>query len=418
MKTFQDYIDQYGMGGWKTSLGGQNAPLVMMLRDEIASAGSTQLSVLDRSGLQQAFSFLKGDWLDEQRLSSANLPFSSLRFDTTKVPSISATNPTQILQLQDSNYKAYSGLTFVRGETNNPFTQHTDSISNNGAVTKDVLISTDLTALKNYYDGAVNATITGLDITKSSQVITSAAILTKLLGLVIEYNVDTAANVQKNFGSYIYAPNAATDAVNAEKVLPAIPALSSALADPLTKGYIAYFGRPADPAGLQFWADKITQSGSTITDMVQNFGSSIEYHNLYQQSSNEIVINSLYQHLFNRDAEPAAIPFWSNFLKNGTFTLSNIAYTIANSAQNSDATIMNEKVAAAKSFTAALDTQREIDLYSNDTSALNARKWLSTITADHTSNVKIIGIAQDVINGLQSGVDGILAANGLHAGFY
>ena len=418
MKTFQDYIDTYGVGGWKTTLGGQDAPLVMMLRDEIATPGSTQLSALDRTALQQAFSVLKGSALDEQILSSVNLPFVSLRFDGSKLPTLSGTDPATLLPQMDAAYKSYGSIIFVHGEVGNPFTQHTDTISNNGTIVKDVSVTTDTTALTNYYNGAVNATILGFDITATSSVITSPAILTKLLQLAIEYHIDTADNIQKNFGSYIYAPNAATDAINAEKVLPAIPALSSALADPLTKGYIAYFGRPADPAGMQFWADKITQSGSTITDMVQNFGSSIEYHNLYQQSSNETVINSLYQHLFNRDAEPEAIPFWSNFLKNGTFTLSNIAYTIANSAQNSDATIMNEKVAAAKIFTAALDTQREIDLYSNDTSALNARKWLSTITADHTANVKIIGIAQDVINGLQTGVDGVLAANGLHAGFY
>ena len=418
MKTFKDYIDQYGWGGWKTSVGGQDAPLVMMLRDEIASPGSTQLSAVDRSGLQQAFSVLKGDSLDEQRLGTANLPFTSLRFDPSKVPPIAATDPSAALPLLDAAYKSYGSIIFVHGESGNPFTEHTDTISNNGTVVKDVSVATDITALTTYYNGAVGATITGLDITTRSQVITSPAILTKLLQLVIEYNVDTAANVQKYFGNYVYAPTSAADALKAETKLPVVKALSDPLSDSMFKAYIAYFGRPADPAGLQFWVDKINQSGSAVTDMVNNFGNSIEYKNLYSQSSSQTIVNSLYQHLFNRDAEPAGLKFWADFLDKGTYTLSNIAFTIVNSAQNSDSTIVSEKVSAARSFTAALDTQREVDLYSNDTSALNARKWLSTVTADHTANVKIVGIAQDVINGLQTGVDGVLAANGLHAGFY
>ncbi|HEX7649996.1 MAG TPA: DUF4214 domain-containing protein, partial [Noviherbaspirillum sp.] len=346
------------------------------------------------------------------------LPFTSLRFDPSKVPPIAATDPSAALPLLDAAYKSYGSIIFVHGESGNPFTEHTDTISNNGTVVKDVSVATDITALTTYYNGAVGATITGLDITTRSQVITSPAILTKLLQLVIEYNVDTAANVQKYFGNYVYAPTSAADALKAETKLPVVKALSDPLSDSMFKAYIAYFGRPADPAGLQFWVDKINQSGSAVTDMVNNFGNSIEYKNLYSQSSSQTIVNSLYQHLFNRDAEPAGLKFWADFLDKGTYTLSNIAFTIVNSAQNSDSTIVSEKVSAARSFTAALDTQREVDLYSNDTSALNARKWLSTVTADHTANVKIVGIAQDVINGLQTGVDGVLAANGLHAGFY
>ena len=417
MKTFQDYIDQYGVGGWKTSVGGQNATLVMMLRDEIANPGSTEFSVIDRGALVNMASVLQGDPNDEQRLSAAS-DFYKVYFDASKVPANTATTIPDIEAQMDSGFKTYASIIFKHGEANNPFTTHTDNILNDGTLVKDVSIKTDTTLLSNYYQGAINATVFGYDITQKSSVITSQTILTKMLELVIEYGIDTSAHVQQLFGSYAYGSTAAATAIAAETKLPAVQALTDPLADSMFKAYIAYFGRPADPAGLQFWVDKINQSGSTVTDMVNNFGNSIEYKNLYSQSSSQTIVNSLYQHLFNRDAEPAGLKFWSDFLDKGTFTLSNIAFTIVNSAQNSDSTIVSEKVAAARAFTAALDTQREVDLYSNDTSALNARKWLSTVTADHTANVKIVGIAQDVINGLQTGVDGVLAANGLHAGFY
>jgi hypothetical protein len=97
--------------------------------------------------------------------------------------------------------------------------------------------------------------------------------------------------------------------------------------------------------------------------------------------------------------------------------VASIAFELVNGAQNRDLTILNEKVAAAMTFTAALDTQREVDLYSNDTSASNARKWLSTIGTDHTANVQIVGLVNDVINQLQGSVDGVLGGHGLHANF-
>lgn len=417
MKTFQDYIDQYGMSGYKYG-SGHYAPLVVMLRDEVATPGSTQLSGLDRDGLVKALAALPGDGSDERALSNLNLPFISLRFDGSKVPILDGSDLSKLHAMMDAAYKQDGAIIYVHGELNNPFIEHTDRIENNGSITKNVSVTTDIASLTNYYQGAVNSTILGTNYYEKNNLIHNSAELTNMLKMVIETGVDTAEHVKQYFGNYLYAPGVADAAVAAAEVkLPVMPELSDPLAATLQKAYIAYFGRPADTGGLKYWVDGIHKTG-TVDGMVDLFGNSDEYHNLYAHSSSTAVVNSLYQHLFNRDAEVAGLNFWVKNLDAGNVTLAKIAYELVGGAQNSDLTILNEKIAAASMFTASLDTQREVDLYSNNTSSLNARKWLSTVGADHNANIKIVGIASEIIDHLQSGVDGVLSAHGLTPHYY
>ena len=54
--------------------------------------------------------------------------------------------------------------------------------------------------------------------------------------------------------------------------------------DRIQKFYIAYYGRPADTIGLEYWANALdVDLGGDQTEMVKNFGSSEqpEYQNLY-----------------------------------------------------------------------------------------------------------------------------------------
>ncbi|MEQ5801241.1 DUF4214 domain-containing protein [Halomonas sp. H10-9-1] len=41
--------------------------------------------------------------------------------------------------------------------------------------------------------------------------------------------------------------------------------------------YIAYYGRPADPKGLQFWADQLDQADGDLTAILEDFGNSSEF---------------------------------------------------------------------------------------------------------------------------------------------
>ncbi len=414
MKTLSDYINQYGLSGWKVG-SGQYAPLVMMLRDEVANPGSTSLSALDSGSLKVAFGLLENNSSDERTLANINLPFTSLRIDASKVPPVQdSDDQTVFMTNMDAAFKAAASIVFVHGEKDNPFTQHTDYISSSGMVTKDAIVHTDLNALKNIYLGAVNNTVMGWNVFQDNKVVTSPAILQNMLELVLQNGIDTPEHVKQYFGNYAYAPGVADAAIQQEAKLPFVSQLNDPNSDALIKGYLAYYGRPADPAGLAFWVDALHRAGGDTASMVNNFGTSAEYKALYGNSSSAEIVNSIYQHLFNRDAEKAGLDFWVEHLDKGILTLSSIAYQILNSALTSDAAIISEKVAASRFFTESLDTQREVDLYSNLTSAANARTWLALFTDDHAMNTKLTGITVDVINNLQGHVEPILVGQGFN----
>jgi hypothetical protein len=415
MKTLSDYIDQYGLSGWKTSVGGAAAPLVMMLRDEIANPGSTSLSSLDRGSLQIAFKILHNDTNDEASLGNNNLPFFSLRIDASQVPQVeSTTDNTLFMQRMDAAFKQYASIVFVHGEPDNPFTQHTDYIGNAGTVTKDALVGTNMITLMSYYTGTVNMATAGWDIFSKSGVITSPAILQNLLELALQNGLDTPQHVKDVFGSYQYAPGVADAAIQHEAKLPVVQQLSDPNSDALIKGYLAYFGRPADPDGLAFWVDALHRAGGDTTSMINNFGNSAEYQAMYGGHTSAEVVNSIYQHLFNRDAEPDGLAFWAGHLDKGDLTVANVAFTIINSAQLSDATIINEKVAGSRLLTQSLDTQHEIDTFNSPMSATNTRLWLSQFSADNTANTKLTGALNDVINHLNEDVTPILVGQGFN----
>ncbi|MDO9100046.1 MAG: DUF4214 domain-containing protein, partial [Caldisericota bacterium] len=98
--------------------------------------------------------------------------------------------------------------------------------------------------------------------------------------------------------------------------------------DLIEKAYLAFFLRPADATGFNYYADKMNASGGDLSLMTAGFGSSPEYLQTYAGFSTAQRINAIYQNLFNRDAEPAGVEYWGSRLDSGTFTINNIAISI------------------------------------------------------------------------------------------
>jgi hypothetical protein len=61
--------------------------------------------------------------------------------------------------------------------------------------------------------------------------------------------------------------------------------------------YVAYFGRPADPAGLNFW----TQAGSTNTMQQQSnaFATAPEWTDAIAGLTNDQIVNVIYLNAFS-----------------------------------------------------------------------------------------------------------------------
>lgn len=412
MKDVAYFVDTYGMNGYKVA-GNGDAPLLSMLKMEVAQEGSTILSHFDRSAILNLMKYFPtGPFVG---LDISNGAFTFLRFDYSKLPTGSPSSGDPLADA-DLNYKATPVL-FRVGTVENPWKQYTHVINTNGTVTKDTVGSVDIETLTGYYLGSKNYALTNDDIFGKSPIITNKAVFVSLLKTVVEYKVATAAEVQTAFG--VYMPDVVSAALGTSPTTPALPewqALADPQADTLIKAYIAHFGRPADPEGLTYWVETFKSTGQTMVDLLGNFGNSTEYKNLYGSASTDVRINSIYQYLFNRNAEPDGLKFWGDALNSGKLTINNIAYSILNGAQGQDAAVINAKVAAARTFITALNTQTEVEMYKGDAATLNARKWLSTIADNQASNSKAMAVANEVISSLATGVEPVLTKHGLALG--
>ncbi|MGC8790690.1 MAG: DUF4214 domain-containing protein [Desulfurella sp.] len=155
--------------------------------------------------------------------------------------------------------------------------------------------------------------------------------------------------------------------------------------------YIAYYQRPADPAGLIYWSQMAAAQGGLTPQIINAFANSPEAQANYgtiTSANIAQVITSIYEALFNRAPDPQGLAFYEKGFKNGTFTPGTIALNILNGAQGSDAVTLQNKLTAAMQFTQAIDPA----LYTGSASQLTAtydaadiaaaKAYLSSVTAD------------------------------------
>jgi hypothetical protein len=149
--------------------------------------------------------------------------------------------------------------------------------------------------------------------------------------------------------------------------------------------YVAYFNRPADPVGLKFWADNIAAGKATTADVAKAFSAQAEYTAAFKDMTNAQIVNQVYMNLFSRSsAGDTGADFWVKGLENKTITIADVVTAVAAGAQGTDKTAFANKVTAAGSFTAALDTQAEINGYAGDDANAIAKAFLAGITTDTT----------------------------------
>lgn len=152
----------------------------------------------------------------------------------------------------------------------------------------------------------------------------------------------------------------------------------------ITALYVAFFDRPADAGGQQYWLARL-QSVRTATDMdasamaviAAEMAASPEF-SLNGVASGQ-VIDSIYQNLFGRVADTGGAAYWSAALAAGQ-SLAAVTSSIINAAQ-SDAT-MNNRIAAAGSFTASLQSPLQQNAAASVTATAAVKAYLAGVTAD------------------------------------
>lgn len=166
---------------------------------------------------------------------------------------------------------------------------------------------------------------------------------------------------------------------------------TSTLSEQVQALYLAYYQRPADSAGLDFWVEYLEDQNGSLEQIVDAFANSNESRTLYGELNDTNIsqfLIDLYGSLFNRAIDSEGLAFYRNAFITGEYedgrpaTAGNLMLDILQGAKNGDAELIDIKLDAARTFTWLLDPDRDVEVMASyDASDLNAvRDWLQGVT--------------------------------------
>ena len=143
--------------------------------------------------------------------------------------------------------------------------------------------------------------------------------------------------------------------------------------------FIAYFGRPADAAGLAYYANALDSGTHKVDDIASGFAGSDEAAVVVALET-ERYVESVYKQAFGREYNPQIDgTFWVDSIDSGAYTKEIAMLSILNGASGSDATAVENKGKVAATYSAAQKSNKKD--YSG--SAVDtAKAVLSAVTAD------------------------------------
>jgi hypothetical protein len=159
--------------------------------------------------------------------------------------------------------------------------------------------------------------------------------------------------------------------------------------------YIAFYGRPADLAGQEYWAEQLDTNGGDLAGIIDAFSNSPEYDAQYGDLTNEELVAALYQQILGREADAEGLAYYVGELESGARTKGAIALDILNGPLNNpeaapeDAATLANRKAVADQFTALVESEGKE--YGEDqlTAAKNLLSAVSSTT--DTDNVNVAG---------------------------
>lgn len=146
--------------------------------------------------------------------------------------------------------------------------------------------------------------------------------------------------------------------------------------------YISYFGRPADPAGLAFYAESLSVGATTINAIASSFSDSTEAQAVITLST-DAYLTAVYLQAFARAYDNSAGAdgtFWFDAIERGATTKELAMVQILSGAQGADITAVANKVAVSKAFTNAVTTEGKT--YAGAVNAAAAKAVLDAVTSD------------------------------------
>ena len=178
----------------------------------------------------------------------------------------------------------------------------------------------------------------------------------------------------------------------------------------LQKLYLAYFGRPADPGGINYWLTCLNDS-LTMKDISVELSKQEEYKYLSLDKCFQEKINDIHFNLFNRKADIHVLNYLKQMIEEIGYTISDIVYyfifpqtnsiTIDKEQKEVDQNVLNHKIMAAEIFTNKIDQSIFLrQLYQPE----SISPWVNSKSFDTVSdfflNINFDQVSQESLNEL------------------
>ncbi|MDY0072443.1 MAG: DUF4214 domain-containing protein, partial [Thauera sp.] len=162
----------------------------------------------------------------------------------------------------------------------------------------------------------------------------------------------------------------------------------------LNELYLAYFGRPVDTAGAEFWLTK------TPEEIEAGFAASQESQDMYDAGTLEGFITQVYQNVIGRAPEAAGLAHWVGRIESGDITRAGAAIEILHDAlATGDAGNVQNKLDAAAAFYAALEASGNGAAYAGADAAAAARAFIAGVFETPVTPEQVAAAVEAVVGG-------------------
>jgi|GEM_PF-1450401 len=148
------------------------------------------------------------------------------------------------------------------------------------------------------------------------------------------------------------------------------------------RSYIAYYNRPGDPGGVEYWANRL-DGGESLNTLINSFANSPEASALYEGVSTADLIVLVYDQSFGRTPDDGGRDYWAGRIDSGELTPGEALLTIVEGASGDDLLIIDNKVDFSVQVTNSFAT--DDDYNASGLTLLSDTMALITATAESLS---------------------------------
>lgn len=128
--------------------------------------------------------------------------------------------------------------------------------------------------------------------------------------------------------------------------------IADAMRRRVQEAYVAYYGRPGDPAGVDYWTQRLIAEGGVLETIINAFASSAEFDLRFASLDNTALVTKVYQQTLGRDPEQTGLTYYVDRLNARTSTLGAITLNVLDGALLDDATVVANRLHVADYYTA------------------------------------------------------------------